>query len=326
MHAVVITQPGDPDVLQWTEVEDPAPGPGEVLIDVAASGVNRADLMQRQGFYPPPPGAPPYPGLECSGKVAAVGEGVTTWKPGDEVCALLAGGGYAERVAVPAGQVLPVPTSVTLTAAAALPETACTVYANVFQAARLSGGETLLVHGGASGIGTMAIQLAKNAGATVAVTAGSAEKLATCRELGADIGVNYREEDFVERIKDATKGRGADVILDIMGASYLARNVDALAVDGRMVSIGMQGGSKAELDLGMLMRKRGTVMATTLRARPPEQKAAIVAWVREHVWPLVNAGKIRPVIYRELPIYEAAEAHRIMAASTHTGKILLRTR
>jgi putative PIG3 family NAD(P)H quinone oxidoreductase len=326
MHAVVITQPGDPDVLQWTEVEDPAPGPGEVLIDVAASGVNRADLMQRQGFYPPPPGAPPYPGLECSGKVAAVGEGVTTWKPGDEVCALLAGGGYAERVAVPAGQVLPVPSSVTLTAAAALPETACTVYANVFQAARLSGGETLLVHGGASGIGTMAIQLAKNAGATVAVTAGSAEKLATCRELGADIGVNYREEDFVERIKDATKGRGADVILDIMGASYLARNVDALAVDGRMVSIGMQGGSKAELDLGMLMRKRGTVMATTLRARPPEQKAAIVAWVREHVWPLVNAGKIRPVIYRELPIYEAAEAHRIMAASTHTGKILLRTR
>jgi putative PIG3 family NAD(P)H quinone oxidoreductase len=326
MHAVVITRPGDPDVLQWTEVEDPAPGPGEVLIDVAASGVNRADLMQRQGFYPPPPGAPPYPGLECSGTVAAVGEGVTAWKPGDEVCALLAGGGYAELVAVPAGQVLPVPSSVTITAAAALPETACTVYANVFQAARLSAGETLLVHGGASGIGTMAIQLAKNVGATVAVTAGSAEKLAACRELGADIGVNYREEDFVERIKDATKGKGADVILDIMGASYLARNVDALAVDGRMVSIGMQGGSKAELDLGKLMTKRGSVMATTLRARPPEQKAAIVAWVRKHVWPLVNAGKVRPVIYRELPIYEAAEAHRIMAASTHTGKILLRTR
>ncbi|HEX8008285.1 MAG TPA: NAD(P)H-quinone oxidoreductase [Trebonia sp.] len=326
MHAVVITQPGDPDVLQWTEVEDPVPGPGEVLIDVAASGVNRADLMQRQGFYPPPPGAPPYPGLECSGTVAAVGKGVAAWKPGDEVCALLAGGGYAERVAVPAGQVLPAPSSVTLTAAAALPETACTVYANVFQAARLSAGETLLVHGGASGIGTMAIQLAKNAGATVAVTAGSAEKLATCRELGADIGINYREEDFVERIKDATKGRGADVILDIMGASYLARNVDALAVDGRMVSIGMQGGSKAELDMGKLMMKRGTVVATTLRARPPEQKAAIVGAVREHVWPLVNAGTIQPVIYRELPIYEAAEAHRIMAAGTHTGKILLRTR
>jgi putative PIG3 family NAD(P)H quinone oxidoreductase len=326
MHAVVITQPGDPDVLQWTEVEDPVPGPGEVLIDVTASGVNRADLMQRQGFYPPPPGAPPYPGLECSGTVAAVGAGVTAWKPGDQVCALLAGGGYAERVAVPAGQVLPAPSSVTLTAAAALPETACTVYANVFQAARLSAGETLLVHGGASGIGTMAIQLAKNAGATVAVTAGSAEKLATCRELGADIAINYREEDFVERIKDATKGKGADVILDIMGASYLARNVDALALDGRMVSIGMQGGSKAELDLGKLMPKRGTVMATTLRARPLEQKAAIVGAVREHVWPLVDAGEIRPVIFRELPIYEAAEAHRIMAASMHTGKILLRTR
>jgi putative PIG3 family NAD(P)H quinone oxidoreductase len=326
MHAVVITQPGDPDVLQWTEVEDPVPGPGEVLIDIAASGVNRADLMQRQGFYPPPPGAPPYPGLECSGTITAVGTGVTAWKPGDEVCALLAGGGYAERVAVPAGQILPVPSSVTLTAAAALPETACTVYANVFQAARLSAGETLLVHGGASGIGTMAIQLAKNAGATVVVTAGSAEKLATCSDLGADVGINYREEDFVQRIKEATQGKGADVILDIMGASYLARNVDALAVDGRMVSIGMQGGSKAELDLGKLMMKRGTVMATTLRARPAEQKAAIVALVGEHVWPLVNAGKIRPVIYRELPIREAAEAHRIMAASTHTGKILLRTR
>jgi putative PIG3 family NAD(P)H quinone oxidoreductase len=326
MHAVVITQPGDPDVLQWIEVEDPVPGPGEVLIDVTASGVNRADLMQRQGFYPPPPGTPPYPGLECSGTVAAVGEGVTVWKPGDEVCALLAGGGYAERVAVPAGQVLPAPSSVALTAAAAFPETACTVYANVFQAARLAAGETLLVHGGASGIGTMAIQLAKNAGATVAVTAGSAEKLATCRELGADIGINYREEDFVERIKDTTKGRGADVILDIMGASYLARNVDALAVDGRLVSIGMQGGRKGELDMGKLMTKRGAVMATTLRARPPEQKAAIVDAVREHVWPLVNAGRIQPVIYCELPVYEAAEAHRIMAASTHTGKILLRTR
>lgn len=326
MHAVVITQPGDPDVLQWTEVEDPAPGPGEVLIDVAASGVNRADLMQRQGLYPSPPGVPPYPGLECSGTVAAVGAGVTVWKPGDEVCALLAGGGYAERVVVPAGQVLPVPSSVTLATAAALPETACTVYANVFQAARLSAGETLLIHGGASGIGTMAIQLAKSAGATVAATAGSAEKLATCRELGADIAINYREEDFVERIKDATKGNGADVILDIMGASYLARNVDALAIDGRLVSIGMQGGSRAELDLGKLMVRRGTIMATTLRARPPEQKAAIVGAVRERVWPLVDAGKIRPVIYRELPIYEAAEAHRIMATSTHTGKILLRTR
>lgn len=323
MHAVVITRPGDPDVLQWTEVEDPVPGPDEVLIDVAASAVNRADLMQRQGFYPPPPGAPPYPGLECSGTIAATGSEVTGWKPGDEVCALLSGGGYAEKVAVPAGQLLPVPHALTRTTAAALPETVCTVYSNVFLGARLSPGETLLVHGGASGIGTTAIQLAKNAGATVAVTAGSAEKLSACRELGADITINYREEDFVQRIKDATDGHGADVILDIMGAAYLDRNVEALAADGRIVNIGMQGGRKAELDMGKLMSKRGTIMSTTLRARPKEQKKAIVAAVREHVWPLVDAGKIRPIIYRELPFSEAAEAHRIMAASTHTGKILL---
>jgi putative PIG3 family NAD(P)H quinone oxidoreductase len=323
MHAVVITEPGDPDVLQWTEVEDPVPGPGEVLVDVAASAVNRADLMQRLGLYPPPPGAPPYPGLECSGTVAATGPGVTGWKPGDEVSALLAGGGYAEKVAVPAGQLLPAPHAVSLTTAAAFPESACTVYSNVFLGARLSPGETLLVHGGASGIGTMAIQLGKNAGATVAVTAGSAEKLSACRELGADITINYREEDFVQSIKDATGGHGADVILDIMGAAYLSRNVDALAADGRIANIGMQGGRKAELDLSKLMSKRGTIMSTTLRARPEEQKKAIVAAVRKHVWPLIDAGKIRPVIDRELPLREAAEAHRIMAASTHTGKILL---
>jgi putative PIG3 family NAD(P)H quinone oxidoreductase len=326
MHAVVITAPGDPEVLEWTEVEDPVAGPGEVLIDITAAGVNRADLMQRQGFYPPPPGAPPYPGLECSGTVAALGDDVTGWHQGDEVCALLSGGGYAERVAVPAGQLLPVPRQVSLTAAAALPETICTVYSNVFQAARLAGGETLLVHGGGSGIGTTAIQLAKNAGATVAVTAGSAEKLAVCRELGADITINYRDEDFVSRINDATAGRGADVILDIVGAAYLERNLDALAVDGRIAVIGLQRGVKGELDLSKLMRKRGTITCTTLRARPAEQKAAIVKAVREHVWPLVDAGKIRPVIDCEVPISEAAEAHRIMAASTHTGKILLRAR
>lgn len=326
MHAVVITEPGGPDVLRWTEVEDPVAGPGEVLVDVAASAVNRADLMQRQGFYPPPPGAPPYPGLECAGTIAATGPGVTGWQPGDQVCALLSGGGYAEKVAVPAGQLLPAPSSVGLPEAAAFPETACTVYSNVFEGARLARGETLLVHGGASGIGTMAIQLAKQAGATVAVTAGSAEKLAACRELGADIGINYREDDFVQKIREATDGHGADVILDIMGAPYLARNVDALAADGRLVNIGMQGGRKAELDLGVLMSKRGTIMATTLRARPREQKAAIVSAVREHVWPLIDAGTIRPVIYRELPMSEAAEAHRIMAGSTHIGKILLRAR
>jgi putative PIG3 family NAD(P)H quinone oxidoreductase len=323
MHAVVITEPGDPDVLQWIEVADPVPGPGEVLVDVVASGVNRADLMQRQGFYPPPPGAPPYPGLECSGTVAAVGSGVTGWRLGDAVCALLAGGGYAEKVAVPAGQLLPAPASVSLVHAAALPETACTVYSNVFLIAGLKAGETLLVHGGASGIGTTAIQLAKHAGATVAVTAGSAEKLDSCRELGADIAINYRDEDFVQKIKDATDGRGADVILDIIGAKYLDRNLDALATDGRIAIIGMQGGRKAELDMGKLMTKRGAISCTTLRARPAEQKAAIVSAVREHVWPLVEAGAIRPVVYRELPFAEAAEAHRIMTASTHTGKILL---
>ena len=258
------------------------------------------------------------------GTIAAVGPGVTGWQPGDRVCALLSGGGYAEKVAVPIGQLLPAPASVGLTEAAAFPETACTVYSNVFAGARLAQGETLLVHGGASGIGTMAIQLAKNAGATVAVTAGSAEKLAACRELGADILINYQEDDFVRRIREATDGRGADVILDIIGAAYLARNVAALAADG-LVNIGLQGGSKAELDMGMLMAKRGTIMATTLRARPATQKAAIVSAVREHVWPLIDAGKIRPVIHRELPMWEAPEAHRIMAASTHTGKILLRT-
>jgi len=323
MHAVVITEPGGPDVLRWTEVPDPVPGPGEVLVDVAASGVNRADLMQRMGFYPPPEGAPPYPGLECSGTVAIVGPGVTGWRPGDAVCALLAGGGYAEKVAVPAAQLLPAPASVSLTHAAALPETACTVYSNVFLGAALKAGETLLVHGGASGIGTMAIQLAKQAGATVAVTAGTADKLKACRELGADIAINYHDEDFVAGVKEATGGRGADVILDIIGAAYLARNIDALAPDGRIANIGLQQGARAELDMRKLMAKRGTISSTTLRARPREQKAAIVSAVRAHVWPLVEAGEIRPVVYRELPFTEAAEAHRIMEASTHTGKILL---
>ena len=326
MHAVVITEPGDPDVLSWIEVEDPVPGPGEVLIDVTAAGVNRADLMQCMGFYPPPPGAPPYPGLECSGTVAAAGPGVTGWKQGDEVCALLAGGGYAEKVVVPAGQLLRRPKNIDLVTAAALPETTCTVYSNVFMTAGLKSGEIFLVHGGGSGIGTTAIQMAKNAGATVAVTAGSADKLETCRRLGADILINYREENFTEAIRRATDDHGADVILDIVGAAYLQGNVDALALDGRMVNIGLQKGSKAELDMGKLMRKRCTIAGTTLRARPTEQKAAIVSAVAEHVWPLVEDGKIAPLIHCELPISDVAEAHRIMDASTHTGKILLRVR
>jgi putative PIG3 family NAD(P)H quinone oxidoreductase len=324
MHAVVITEPGEPEVLRWLEVPDPVPGPGEVVIDVAASGVNRADLMQRQGLYPPPAGAPPYPGLECAGRIRIAGDGVTDWRPGDEVCALLAGGGYAEQVVVPAGQVLPLPPKVSVTTAASFPETACTVYSNVFQLAALQAGETLLVHGGSSGIGTMAIQLGKAFGARVACTAGSAEKLARCRELGADIAINYREEDFVAALHDATGGAGADVILDIMGASYLARNLAALAADGRLAIIGRQGGSRAEIDLGVLQGKRASVHATTLRARPAGQKAAVVAAVREHVWPLIGTGQVQAVIDRELPMSQAPAAHRAMAASEHIGKILLR--
>jgi putative PIG3 family NAD(P)H quinone oxidoreductase len=323
MRAVVITEPGEPEVLQWLQVPDPVPGPGEVVIEVAASGVNRADLMQRQGFYPPPPGAPPYPGLECSGRVRAVGAEVAGWRPGDEVCALLSGGGYAEQVAVPHGQLLPVPGSVDVTTAAAFPETACTVYSNVFQLAGLAEGEMLLVHGGGSGIGTMAIQLAKAFGARVACTAGSPRKLDRCRELGADVAIDYRTEDFVTTVLDATGGAGADVILDIMGASYLARNLDALATGGRLVVIGRQGGSRAELDLGVLQAKRASLHATTLRARPAHEKAAVVAAVREHVWPLISAGKIHAVIDRELPMSQAAQAHRVMAASENIGKILL---
>ena len=323
MHAVVITEPGEPEVLRWLEVPDPVPGPGEVVIDVAASGVNRADLMQRQGLYPPPAGAPPYPGLECAGRIRSAGDGVTDWRPGDEVCALLAGGGYAEQVVVPAGQVLPLPPKVSVTTAASFPETACTVYSNVFQLAALQAGETLLVHGGGSGIGTMAIQLGKAFGARVACTAGSAQKLARCRELGADIAINYREEDFVAALHDATGGAGADVVLDIMGASYLARNLAALATDGRLVIIGRQGGSRAEIDLGVLQGKRASVHATTLRARPAGQKAAVVAAVREHVWPLIGTGQVQAVIDRELPMSQAPAAHRAMAASEHIGKILL---
>jgi len=324
MRATVIVEPGGPDVLTWTEVADPPPpGPGEVTLAVAATAVNRADLLQRQGFYPPPAGAPPYPGLECSGTVAAIGPDVVGWAVGDAVCALLAGGGYAERVNAPAGQLLPVPTGVDLVSAAALPEVVCTVWSNVFMLAGLRAGERLLVHGGGSGIGTMAIQLGRAAGAFVLVTAGSAAKLDRCAELGADAGINYREGDFVEAVRAATDGHGADVILDLMGASYLSRNVDALAVNGRLVVIGLQGGTKAELDLGMLLGKRAAILATTLRARPRAEKDAIVAAVREHVWPLIEAGTVRPVVDRVLPIADAAEAHRLIESGGAVGKVLL---
>ncbi|MFD8412574.1 NAD(P)H-quinone oxidoreductase [Streptomyces sp. NPDC059650] len=323
MHAISIEQPGGPEVLVWAEAPDPVPGEGEVLVDVAASAVNRADVLQRQGFYNPPPGASPHPGLECSGRISAVGPGVSGWAVGDEVCALLSGGGYAERVAVPAGQLLPVPEGVDLVAAAALPEAACTVWSNLFMVAHVRPGETVLVHGGSSGIGTMAIQLAKAVGATVAVTAGGPGKLARCKELGADVLIDYREQDFVAEVRAATGGAGADVILDIIGAKYLARNVDALTVNGRLAVIGLQGGVKAELNLGTLLSKRAAIAGTTLRARPQAEKAAIVAAVREHVWPLVAAGRIRPVVHAVYPVREVAEAHRTMESSSHVGKLLL---
>lgn len=268
MHAITIPEPGGPEALVWAEVPDPEPGEGEVLVDVAASAVNRADLLQRQGFYEPPPGASPYPGLECSGRISAVGPGVSGWAVGDEVCALLSGGGYAEKVQVPTGQLLPVPDGVDLLTAAGLPEVTCTVWSNVFMVAHLRPGETLLVHGGSSGIGTLAIQLAKAVGARVAVTAGSAAKLKRCAELGADILINYREQDFVDELRSATDGAGADVILDNMGAKYLDRNIKSLAVNGRLAVIGMQGGTKGELNLAALLAKRGAVTATSLRARP----------------------------------------------------------
>jgi putative PIG3 family NAD(P)H quinone oxidoreductase len=323
MKAITIPEPGGPDALVWTEVPDPQPGPGEVLVDVAATAVNRADLLQREGHYNPPPGASPYPGLECSGRIVELGPDVEGWAVGDEVCALLSGGGYAEQVVVPAGQLLPVPVGVTLQDAAALPEVVSTVWSNVFMLAGLRPDETLLVHGGTSGIGTMAIQLAHNLGARVIVTVGSAEKAQRSRELGADVAINYREEDFVGAVRAATDGHGADVILDNMGAKYLARNIDALAVNGRLVVIGMQGGTKAELDLGALMGKRAAVLSTSLRARPPEEKAAIVASVREHVWPLFESGAVRPIVDRVLPMADAAEAHRVVEASDHMGKVLL---
>jgi putative PIG3 family NAD(P)H quinone oxidoreductase len=324
MYAVTITEPGGPEVLAWSEVPDPVPGPGEVLIDVYASAVNRADLFQRAGRYPPPPGTPPYPGMECAGVVAAVGAEVGGVAPGDEVCALLAGGGYAQRVAVPAGHLLPIPRGVALADAASLPEAACTVWSNVVDLARLRAGQTLLVHGGGSGIGTFAIQLAVALDARVVTTARAA-KHAALRELGASVTVDYTTDDFVAATKEATGGRGADVILDIMGGSYLDRNLAALAHDGWLAIIGLQGGRRAELNLGALSATRGIISATLLRPRPTADKARIVHGVRTQIWPLIEAGAIRPVIDRRLPMSEAAEAHRVVEANTHTGKVLLLT-
>jgi putative PIG3 family NAD(P)H quinone oxidoreductase len=314
------------DRLLWQQVPDVAAGNGEVLIKVSAAGVNRADLLQAAGRYPPPPGASELLGMEVSGVIQAVGNDVANWAPGQEVCALLAGGGYAEYVAVPAGQLLPHPVGLDLVDSAGVPEVACTVWSNLAMTAHLSEDQLLLMHGGASGIGTHAIQVARALGAGVAVTAGSTAKLDFCRELGAEILINYRDEDFVARVHEATDGAGADVIFDIMGAAYLDRNIDALATEGRLVIIGMQGGIKGELNIAKLLSKRAHVIGTTLRGRPtngPNSKSEVVAAVTESVWPMIADGRVRPIIGARLPIQEAVEAHRLLQAGEITGKIVL---
>ena len=325
MFAVEISQFGGPQVLQWREVPDVVPGPGEILIDVAAAGVNRADLLQRQGHYPPPPGVSEIPGLECSGTVVAAGSDVTAWQIGDEVCALLPGGGYAETVAVDAGLVLPVPNGVDVVDAAGLPEAAATVWSNVFDIARLDRGQSFLVHGGAGGIGTHAIQLASALGARVMTTARARHEEAL-RALGADLVVDYRDGDFVAAVDEFTNGRGADVILDNMGAAYVERNIRALAPDGWLAIIGMQGGRKAEVNLGALLAKRGRISATGLRGRPLTDRIRIVDEVAREVWPSVARRLVRPVVAERLPMSQAADAHAILEAGGHVGKVLLTRR
>ena len=328
MFAVTVQTPGSPATLAWTEVPDPVPGRGEVLIDVIAGGVNRADLLQAAGHYPPPPGASPILGMECSGVVSGLGPGVYGWQIGDRVCALLAGGGYAERVAVPAVQVLPIPEGIDPVAAAGLPEATCTVWSNLVMTAGLKSRQTVLIHGGSSGIGTMAIQVARQEGATVAVTASRPQALEFCRTLGAAITINYAEQDFVQEIRDATGGRGADIILDVIGAKYLERNIDALADGGRLIVIGMQGGTTGQLNLNSLLRKRAGIIGTTLRSRPvtgPGSKAEVVASVQEGLWPQIRNGEIKPVIDAVIDMENAGEAHRRLATGGHIGKIVLRT-
>ncbi|MFJ3582894.1 NAD(P)H-quinone oxidoreductase [Streptomyces sp. NPDC090127] len=316
MKAVMIKEPGGPEVLEWTEVEDPEPAAGEVVVDVVAGAVNRADVMQRMGLYPLPPGASPYPGLEVSGRVSALGRGVTGWQVGDEVCALLTGGGYAQKVAVPATQVLPIPGGVALAEAAGLPEVTATVWSNLVMTAGLKEGETLLVHGGLGGVGSMAIQVAKALGARVVTTVGGPEKAARARELGADTAVDHRSEDFTEH-------GPYDVILDVIGGDYLERNIRSLADDGRLVVIGLQNGLDGKLNLADLVFKRLSVHGTTLRTQSKERKAAIVAEVRDKVWPMIENGSVRLLVEDRLPLDEAAEAHRRMEAGGHIGKILL---
>jgi NADPH2:quinone reductase len=325
MKAVYIVDPGGPEALQVREVEDPVPGPGEVLIDVVAAGINRADVQQRRGFYPPPPGASEVPGLEVSGRISGFGPDVVKpFAAGDKVVALLAGGGYAQKVAVPAEQVLRVPEGVDLVTAASLPETAATVYSNLFMTAQLQPGELVLIHGATGGIGTMAVQMAKAFGARVAATAGTEEKVSTARAfLGVDIAINYREQDFVEAVRDASGGRGADVILDVVGAKYLEKNVEALAPYGRLVIIGLQGGAKGELNIGLLLNKRAAIIGTALRPRPVEEKGVIMSAVREHVWPLVTDGSIKALVDRTFPLAEVQKAHEYFDSGEHVGKVLL---
>jgi len=323
MRAIAISEPGGPEVLALTEIPDPSPGPADLLVRVAAAGINRADSVQRQGFYPPPPGAPDTPGLEVAGEVAAIGEGVADWSVGDRVCALLAGGGYAEYAVAAAAECLPVPDDMAFSAAAGLPETVLTVWSNVMDRAAAQPGETILVHGGSSGIGTTAIQMLKAWGCTVFATAGSAEKVEACLSLGADRCVNYREQDFVAELLEASGGLGVDVILDMVGGDYVDRNVQLAAADGRIVNIAYLQGSKVEVNLMPIMLKRLTLTGSTLRAREPVFKAALVAAVRERAWPWLDSGKLRPIIHRVFPFTEAGEAHRVMEASSHIGKLIL---
>ncbi|MDQ0209606.1 NAD(P)H-quinone oxidoreductase [Arthrobacter sp. SRS-W-1-2016] len=325
MKAVFISEPGGPEVLEIRDVPAPVPGPGEVLIDVVAAGLNRADVQQRRGFYPPPPGASDIPGLEVSGRIAAFGPEVSKpFSVGDKVVALLSGGGYAQQVAVPAEQVLRLPDGVDLVTAASLPEVAATVYSNLIMTAQLQAGETVLIHGATGGIGTMAIQLAKAYGATVATTAGTAEKVGTAKAfLGADIAINYAEEDFAESLKAQNGGKGADVILDVVGAKYLQQNVEALADYGRLVVIGLQGGAKGELNLGQLLSKRAAIIGTALRPRPVAEKGVIMNAVRESVWPMLADGRIKPFVAKSFPLEQVREAHEYFDSGEHMGKVLL---
>ena len=324
MRAVVVDHPGGPEVLRLGIVADPVPGPDEVLLRVRSTAVNRADLLQRMGLYPPPPGASDILGLEAAGEVAAVGPGTSRWQPGDRAMALLAGGGYAELVVVPAGQLMPVPDSLDWDAAAAVPEVFLTAHDNLVTQGALRAGETVLIHGGAGGVGTAAIQVAHAVGARVLVTAGSAERVESCLALGADAGIVHSTEDFVSRARELTDGRGVDLVLDVMGAAYLERNLAALADDGRLVVIGLQGGVRAEIDLNTMLRRRLRLVATTLRSRPVEQKAAIVARAEHALLPLLATGAIRPVVGRVLPLGDVAEAHRLVEAGGVVGKVVLR--